>query len=101
MGDIADNLQAFLVSTTAHGLANTLQENKWCRRIWMVICLFCYIMTFSLSVKIVVLALTPGNDITKIKMEKLRNQGKFSETIFFWRRNQKIGCLFDILNILF
>ena len=87
MGDIADNLQAFLVSTTAHGLANTLQENKWCRRIWMVICLFCYIMTFSLSVKIVVLALTPGNDITKVKMEKLRNQGKFSETTVENRSN--------------
>ena len=77
MGDPVDNLQAFLATSTAHGLANTLHGNKWGRRIWMVICLFCYILTFSLTVKIIVIALTPGNDITKVKMEKLTIQSKF------------------------
>ena len=70
--DDAPNLQAFLASTSGHGLAKILLKDKFGRRIWMVICLVCYIATLATVALIISDAMDPGNIMTKVTMKNVK-----------------------------
>ena len=79
MGDDVNNLQAFLATTSAHGLAKLRLKDKLSRRIWMAICLLCYVFFLITIMKIIYLAMDPGYNMTKVTMETVTN----SESLYF------------------
>ena len=75
--DDVGNLQVFLASTSAHGLAKMQLKDKLGRRIWTVICLLCYITTLATVAGIIYLAMDPGYNMTKVTMKNIEH-GKSS-----------------------